>query len=47
MIGSAALEQAMADARPDKGGTNEAFIAARKKYVAARARALNGEKVKI
>jgi hypothetical protein len=28
MVGSAVLKQAMADAHPDKGGTNEAFIAA-------------------
>jgi hypothetical protein len=34
----AALKTAMAAAHPDRGGTNEAFIAARKRYVAAKAR---------
>ena len=31
------LKQAMADAHPDRGGTNEAFIAARQRYERARA----------
>ncbi|MFL1904805.1 hypothetical protein ACJWDR_37730 [Streptomyces tauricus] len=30
------LKQAMADAHPDRGGTDEAFIAARKRYESAR-----------
>ena len=33
-----ALKQAMADAHPDRGGSNAAFIAARQAYVAARRR---------
>jgi hypothetical protein len=32
----AALKKAMADAHPDRGGTNEAFIKARKAYLAAK-----------
>ncbi len=32
----AELKQAMADAHPDRGGTDEAFIAARKRYERAR-----------
>lgn len=32
------LRKAMADAHPDRGGTDEAFIAARTRYEAARAR---------
>lgn len=35
----AELRQAMADAHPDRGGTNEAFIAARQRYERARASA--------
>ena len=35
-----ALWQAMVDAHPDKGGSHEAFIAARRKYVAAPRRSL-------
>jgi hypothetical protein len=31
------LKQAMADAHPDRGGTSEAFIAARKRYLKAKA----------
>ncbi|WP_030188097.1 hypothetical protein [Streptomyces violaceorubidus] len=34
----AELKQAMADAHPDRGGTDEAFIAARQKYETAKAR---------
>ncbi|MEU5496128.1 hypothetical protein [Streptomyces griseofuscus] len=33
------LRKAMADAHPDRGGNNEAFIAARRRYEAARDRA--------
>lgn len=33
------LRQVMADAHPDRGGSDEAFIAARARYEAARARA--------
>ncbi|WP_042389674.1 hypothetical protein [Streptacidiphilus melanogenes] len=33
------LKQAMADAHPDRGGSDEAFIAARQKYETARRRA--------
>lgn len=32
------LKQAMADAHPDRGGTDEAFIAARRRYETARDR---------
>jgi hypothetical protein len=32
------LRKAMADAHPDRGGTNEAFIAARQRYERARAK---------
>lgn len=32
------LRKAMADAHPDRGGTHEAFIAARQRYESARAR---------
>jgi len=32
------LKQAMADAHPDRGGTDEAFIAARRRYETARSR---------
>jgi hypothetical protein len=35
----AELKQAMADAHPDRGGTDEAFIAARARYEQARAKA--------
>jgi hypothetical protein len=35
----AELKQAMADAHPDRGGTDAQFIAAREKYQRARARA--------
>lgn len=35
----AALKAAMADAHPDRGGTEEAFIAARQRYERARAAA--------
>ena len=35
----AELKQAMADAHPDRGGTDEAFIAARQRYEQARAKA--------
>lgn len=40
----AELKQAMADAHPDRGGTNEAFIAARARYERARAAQTAGER---
>lgn len=39
----AELKQAMAEAHPDRGGTNEAFIAARTRYEQARARTARTE----
>ncbi|MET8571819.1 hypothetical protein [Streptomyces sp. NPDC004783] len=39
----AELKQAMADAHPDRGGTDAAFIAARARYEQARARAAGTE----
>lgn len=41
------LKQAMADAHPDRGGTDEAFIAARKRYEQARARASRNHKTSL
>ena len=40
----AGLKATMAAAHPDHGGTNEAFIAARRQFVAARARARHQRK---